>query len=110
MLAFQKKIIALQPGKNAFKPPSPWSGVIRQAHQNMAIEKLTERQLQVFILTGSGKTPREIAIILGITNKTVSNLKITVMDKMNLENDYQLIHFCVRGDMDNDDFMNRFIN
>lgn len=77
--------------------------------RDRAIELLSLRELQVFILSGRSKTLTEIGIIFNISSRTVSTYRVNILRKMELENIYQIMEYCIRADMDNDEFMNKYI-
>lgn len=62
--------------------------------QPKAKVKLSERELQILRLLGSGKSVTDIANELFISNKTVSTHKIRLMEKLNLKNTVDLIRYC----------------
>lgn len=73
------------------------------------VKKLTKRELQVFILLGRGNTPKEASIILGISSKTIATHRMTILIKMDLKNTYQMMSYCIRAEMDSDEFMEQWI-
>lgn len=87
-----------------------WEGIGKELRRNKAIEQLTRRELQVFILSGRSKTLGEISVILNISNRTVSTHRLRIMQKMELENVYEVIAYCIRADMDGDRFMNKWLD
>jgi DNA-binding CsgD family transcriptional regulator len=54
------------------------------------IDRLTDRELEVFDLIGRGLTTREIAGQLGLGITTVDTYKTRIREKLNLENSAQL--------------------
>ena len=59
------------------------------------IRKLTNRELQVIQLIGSGKNNREIAAIMNIRLKTVEAHRFRIKEKLNLKHSTELIQFAV---------------
>ena len=59
------------------------------------ISKLTNRELQVIQLIGSGKNNREIAAIMNIRLKTVEAHRFRIKEKLNLKHSTELIQFAV---------------
>ena len=59
-----------------------------------AIEKLSRREIQVLRLLINGRKNTEIALALGISDKTVSTYRTRIMKKLNVSNiiDLSLIH------------------
>jgi DNA-binding NarL/FixJ family response regulator len=54
---------------------------------------LTDREMQVFNLLFKGVSVNDIATRLGISNKTVSTHKVRLMEKLELSNMVDLIHY-----------------
>lgn len=57
---------------------------------------LTDRELEVAKYLSIGKTNHEIAKELDISVKTVDTHRLHVMQKLNLKNNAQLVHYAVR--------------
>jgi DNA-binding NarL/FixJ family response regulator len=54
---------------------------------------LTERERQVLQLVVEGKSNKEIAMVLGISPKTVSVHRTNIMSKLNVQNTVELIRY-----------------
>lgn len=54
---------------------------------------LTERERQVLQLTVEGKSNKKIALVLGISPKTVSVHRTNIMTKLNVQNTVELIRY-----------------
>jgi DNA-binding NarL/FixJ family response regulator len=68
-----------------------------------SLEKLTDRELEVYDLIGRGKDTREIAALLHIDTKTVGTHRVRIIHKLGLKNMAGLIHetanwSCHKGD------------
>lgn len=48
-------------------------------------------------LIASGKTVREIARLLSLSDKTISTYRARLLEKMSLKNNAELIHYAVRN-------------
>jgi DNA-binding NarL/FixJ family response regulator len=59
-------------------------------------ESLTPRQREVLQLAAEGKTNAEIAGLLNISQRTVENHRSTVMQRLSLENQTELIRHAIR--------------
>ena len=57
---------------------------------------LTERELQVAILTAEGDHPSLIAKKLNISMKSIQTYKVRILKKLNLSNDVELSHFAIK--------------
>lgn len=66
------------------------SGEAQEPH-----EMLSDRELEVLRLIGSGKTPTEVAEQLTLSIKTVSTYRARILEKLNLRTTAELIRFAV---------------
>ncbi|MDZ7680445.1 MAG: response regulator transcription factor [Fodinibius sp.] len=60
------------------------------------VEKLSDRELEVFELTGKGNTTRDIAEKLHLSVKTVESYRARIKTKLNLENATELMVHAVK--------------
>ena len=60
------------------------------------LERLSDRELEVFSLIGDGLTTREIAKRLGLSPKTIETHRENIKDKLDLKNATQLVSAAVR--------------
>ncbi len=60
-------------------------------------DALTDREMQILCLLGSGKRVSEIARELGLSVKTVSSHRINILGKMRLRTTAELVHYAVRN-------------
>jgi len=58
-------------------------------------ERLSQRELQVLIMIGNGQTVSEIAAQLFVSVKTVSTYRARLLEKMEMENNAQLMRYAV---------------
>ncbi len=63
---------------------------------NQPVEKLTDREFEVFQLIGQGKTTRAIATHLHLSIKTVEVHRANIKQKLQLKTGPELIHYAVR--------------
>ncbi len=63
-------------------------------HKN-SIENLSDRELEVFKFLASGKTISEISRDLGLSTNTISTFRGRIFDKMNFNNNMELIKFAI---------------
>ena len=61
-----------------------------------AVDRLSDRELEVFRLLGSGKGTREIAEHLHLSVKTIETYRAHIKVKLNLNNASELVHSAVR--------------
>jgi DNA-binding NarL/FixJ family response regulator len=59
-------------------------------------DQLTDRELQVFELTGNGLNTRDIAEQLGIDVKTVETYRVRIKEKLNLKGSSELLQLAIR--------------
>ncbi len=60
-------------------------------------EKLSDREFQVMLMISEGKTLREIADELNISEKTVGTYRVRILEKMNMERNAELIRYAVQN-------------
>lgn len=60
------------------------------------IEKLSDREFEVFQLLGSGKSTKEVAQALNLSTKTVDVHRARIKEKLQLKDATSLIHHAVR--------------
>lgn len=66
------------------------------AEMSLAYQNLTPREREILQLVADGKSVKEIAWQLGISNKTVENQRQAVMQKLNLFSIAELTKYAVR--------------
>jgi DNA-binding NarL/FixJ family response regulator len=60
-------------------------------------ERLSDREFQVFKLMAAGRKLSEIAEALSLSPKTVSVYRARILDKMNMDNNSELVHYAVKN-------------
>ncbi|HOO90960.1 MAG TPA: response regulator transcription factor [Syntrophales bacterium] len=60
-------------------------------------KKLSDREFQIMCLIASGKSLKEIGIILCISDKTVSTYRTRILDKMRLKTNADLVGYALRN-------------
>jgi len=60
-------------------------------------EKLSDREFQVMLMIAEGKTLREIADALHISEKTVGTYRTRILEKMNMTRNAELIRYAVQN-------------
>ncbi|MCG8569615.1 MAG: response regulator transcription factor [Spirochaetes bacterium] len=60
---------------------------------------LSKREYEVLVLIASGKSSGEISKILNLSIKTVSTYRSRILEKMNLQNNSQLIRYAFENDL-----------
>jgi DNA-binding NarL/FixJ family response regulator len=60
------------------------------------IEKLSDRELEVFRMLGEGKATRQIAEELNLTITTINSFRNRIKEKLNLKNSTELILHAVQ--------------
>jgi len=71
-----------------------------QTEGDAVLDLLTDRELQVFELTGQGFNTREIAGHLHIDMKTVETYRLRIKEKLNLETSSDLLKLAIRWKQD----------
>jgi len=62
-------------------------------------EVLSDREYQVLCMIASGKTVKEIAAELALSEKTVSTYRARILEKMNMKSNSELTHYAIRLDL-----------
>ncbi len=68
----------------------------KRTEDDSPVSSLSDRELEIVNLIGSGLPTREIAAKLHISVKTVETHRAHIKRKLNVENATQLVQFCVR--------------
>jgi DNA-binding NarL/FixJ family response regulator len=63
----------------------------------MPHEKLSDREFQVLKLMASGHRLSDIAVALALSPKTVSVYRARILEKMNMANNSELVHYAVKN-------------
>jgi len=63
--------------------------------QSSAHASLSDRELQVLRMLGTGKTVGEIGAELSLSAKTVSTYRARILEKLEMRTTAQLVHYCV---------------
>jgi DNA-binding NarL/FixJ family response regulator len=67
--------------------------------EEMPHEALSDREYQVLCMLASGKTVTEIADELALSVKTVSTYRSRILEKMDMKNNAELIHYAVQNQL-----------
>jgi len=65
--------------------------------EEMPHEALSDREYQVLCTLASGKTVTEIADELSLSAKTISTYRSRILEKMDMKNNAELIHYAVQN-------------
>lgn len=71
-----------------------------QSSTNQATDILTDREMQVFELIGTGRSTRQIASVLHIDISTVETYRFRIKDKLKLKNASELLQYAIRWSND----------
>ena len=63
---------------------------------NSPFDQLSQRELQIAMMTVKGKKPVAIAEVLNISAKTINSYRYRIFDKFNISNDVELVHFAIK--------------
>jgi two-component system, NarL family, invasion response regulator UvrY len=66
------------------------------AEQDVALDELTPREYEVLRLWSQGKTPADIASLLGLSQKTVANHQTAIKQKLRADTAAQLLRTAMR--------------
>jgi len=62
-------------------------------------EVLSDREYQVLCMIASGKTVKDIAAELALSEKTVSTYRARILEKMNMKSNAELTHYAIKLDL-----------
>ncbi len=62
-----------------------------------AHEKLSDREYQILRMIATGRTPKEIAAELNLSEKTVATYRMRLLEKMNMKRNAELIRYAVEN-------------
>ena len=68
----------------------------RKRESSSSLEGLTDREFQVLVQLGSGKSPSEVAKFLHLSPKTVSTHRNNIIKKMNWKHNGELIFYAIQ--------------
>ena len=93
-----KAIHAVASGKRYITPSvaERLASYIEEDGNYLPHESLSNRELQVLVMIGSGKAVSEIAAELSLSIKTVSTYRARLLEKMGMESNAQLIRYTVQ--------------
>ena len=60
---------------------------------------LSDRELEVVCMLASGKTVGEIAVLLKLSDKTVSTYRARILEKMGMRTNAEIIHYAIRNNL-----------
>lgn len=64
--------------------------------QESSVEQLSAREFEILRMIVDAKSTDEIAGILNLTSKTISNYHYAIRSKLNVKSDIELFHLCMR--------------
>lgn len=70
-----------------------------ESPEHKSHEALSPREGEIMLALASGRSPKAIAMDLGISIKTVSTYKKRIFDKMGFNNDAELIGYAIRNNL-----------
>ena len=70
---------------------------IGQPGEKLPHESLSDREYQIFLLIASAKTVTEIANTLALSGKTISTYRSRILEKMNLRNNAEIMHYAIEN-------------
>lgn len=72
---------------------------VKGANSKSLHERLSEREFQIMLLIGSGKSVGEIAEQLFISVKTVSTYRARILEKMAMDRNSDIINYCIKENL-----------
>ena len=68
-------------------------------HNHAPFEQLSERELQIAMMTIRGEKPSDIAKQLNISSKTINSYRYRIFEKFEISSDVELVHFAIKHNM-----------
>lgn len=68
-------------------------------YNDSPFEQLSERELQIAMMTIRGEKPTDIAKKLNISSKTINSYRYRIFEKFDLSSDVELVHFAIKHKM-----------
>ena len=68
-------------------------------YNDSPFEQLSERELQIAMMTIRGEKPTDIAKQLNISSKTINSYRYRIFEKFNISSDVELVHFAIKHKM-----------
>jgi two-component system invasion response regulator UvrY len=72
-------------------------GYLQRGSDRPPHEALSDREFEVMRLIASGKTVREIAELLSLSDKTISTYRARLLEKMEMKTSAELTHYAIRN-------------
>lgn len=72
----------------------------KKRSEALPMDRLTNRELEVFRLIGAGKSVKEIADMLFLSTKTIEAHREHIKEKMNFKSSAELLRFAIRNSPD----------
>ena len=97
-----KAIEAVASGKRYITPSvaQRLASFVEEDGTKLPHESLSDRELQVLVMIGSGKSVSEIATELSLSIKTVSTYRTRLLEKMGIESNAQLIKYALQNQLE----------
>lgn len=92
-----KAIYEVNSGRRTMSPDVAQALALEKTgHETAALETLTTREFEILRLLAAGKSREEIAQILNISPKTVSNCHYLIKSKLGVTSDIGLVHWAIK--------------
>lgn len=62
-------------------------------------EALSDREFEVMRLIASGKTVGQIAVVLSLSDRTISTYRARILEKMHMRTNAEITHYAIRNDL-----------
>ena len=72
---------------------------LNKRDEQPAHDKLSDREYQVMVMLASGKSTGEIARQLSLSLPTISTYRSRILQKINLKNNAELIHYAIKNNL-----------
>jgi DNA-binding NarL/FixJ family response regulator len=72
---------------------------VEEGNNKALHETLSDREYEVMCMTATGKSVKQIAMELSLSDKTISTYRARIMNKMNMNNIVQLIQYAIENQL-----------
>jgi DNA-binding CsgD family transcriptional regulator len=70
---------------------------MKEIKKSSALEVLTDREFEVFIHLGNGKSPVETAKVLNLSPKTISTHRNNILEKLGMTHSCQIMFYAIKS-------------
>lgn len=88
-------VSAVLSGYNCFPSNTLWDKDGQKSDNSDVLNKLTQRELTIFLALAKGRSNRDVALALNLSEKTISTHKLNIKKKLNLNSSVEFASFAI---------------